>query len=299
MSIIEKDCKILILIILTLSSVSYADDDAAAIFAAEKWPEAVEAYTAIVANSPDDSTAWLRLAVSARHVERYDTALEALAHAEEQGFNAVQIGVERVRIDVLRGDTKAAIAGLQGLIANGFTAVAFIRNDPILGRMAGNEAFEELTAELEKKAYPCEHDPKFQEFDFWIGEWDVHAASGQFAGSNVIAREQRGCYLSEKWTSASGGGGDSINYVDKITGEWVQIWNDASGGQINIRGGLTDEGMLLVGTLHDIATNTTQPFRGLWTPLEDGRVRQFFEQSNDGGKTWVPWFEGFYTRKAN
>jgi hypothetical protein len=39
------------------------------------------------------------------------------------------------------------------------------------------------------------------------------------------------------------------------------------------------------------------PFRGLWTPLPDGRVRQFFEQSNDGGETWVPWFEGFYTRK--
>ncbi|NQV86012.1 MAG: hypothetical protein HQ492_02940 [Woeseiaceae bacterium] len=181
----------------------------------------------------------------------------------------------------------------------GFTAVAFIRNDPILGSMAGNEAFEELTAELEKAAYPCESDPQFAEFDFWIGEWDVQMAKGQVAGSNVITREQRGCYLREKWTSASGGGGDSINYVDRISGEWVQVWNDASGGQINIRGGLTDNGMLMVGTLHDIATNTTKPFRGLWTLLPDGRVRQFFEQSDDGGETWVPWFEGFYTRKAN
>ena len=60
---------------------------------------------------------------------------------------------------------------------------------------------------------------------------------------------------------------------------------------------MTDDGMLLVGTLHSVGTGTTLPFRGLWTLLDDGRVRQFFEQSTDGGETWTPWFEGFYTRK--
>ena len=89
----------------------------------------------------------------------------------------------------------------------------------------------------------------------------------------------------------------SINYVDKISGEWVQIWNDASGSQIHIRGNLTDDGMLLEGTIHYVAQGATAAFRGLWTPLPDGRVRQFFEQSNDDGKTWSPWFEGFYSRK--
>jgi hypothetical protein len=34
----------------------------------------------------------------------------------------------------------------------------------------------------------------------------------------------------------------------------------------------------------------------LWTPLADGRVRQFFEQSDDDGTNWTPWFEGFYSR---
>jgi hypothetical protein len=90
----------------------------------------------------------------------------------------------------------------------------------------------------------------------------------------------------------------SINYLDKTTGEWVQVWNAGGGSQIHIRGGMTDDGMLLVGTLHDVASGTTTPFRGLWTPLPDGRVRQFFEQSNDDGKTWQPWFEGFYSRKS-
>jgi len=154
-------------------------------------------------------------------------------------------------------------------------------------------------AQGDADAFPCEHDAAFTEFDFWIGEWDVHVASGQYAGSNTITREQRGCVLIEDWTNASGGGGGSINYVDKIDGAWVQIWNDASGSQINIRGGLTDEGMLLVGTIHTVANGQTLPFRGLWTPLPDGRVRQYFEQSLDDGETWSAWFEGFYTRKTD
>jgi hypothetical protein len=59
---------------------------------------------------------------------------------------------------------------------------------------------------------------------------------------------------------------------------------------------MTDDGMLMVGTLHNVASGATTPFRALWTLLPDGRVRQFFEQSSDGGETWATWFEGFYTR---
>jgi hypothetical protein len=146
--------------------------------------------------------------------------------------------------------------------------------------------------------FPCEQDSAFAAFDFWVGTWDVHTADGKFVGSNDIKRAQRGCVLIENWSSAGGGSGMSINYLDKTTDEWVQIWNDGSGSQINIRGGMTDEGMLLVGTIHYVAKGTTAAFRGLWTPLPDGRVRQFFEQSNDDGETWSPWFEGFYTRKS-
>jgi hypothetical protein len=145
---------------------------------------------------------------------------------------------------------------------------------------------------------PCEDDARFAEFDFWIGEWEVHNAAGVFAGTNAIESPHRGCVLIENWTSASGGTGMSINYLHNDSGEWVQIWNDGSGNQIDIRGGLTEKGMLLVGTIHNVASNTTLPFRGLWTPLPDGRVRQFFEQYDKENETWMTWFEGFYTRKA-
>lgn len=75
-------------------------------------------------------------------------------------------------------------------------------------------------SEATRTANPCLYDEQFKEFDFWIGEWDVHVANGTLAGHNEITREQRGCVLIENWASASGGGG------------------------------VTEEGMLLLGTIH-------------------------------------------------
>jgi hypothetical protein len=145
---------------------------------------------------------------------------------------------------------------------------------------------------------PCEQDNRFREFDFWVGEWDVHDADGNFVGENSITRAERGCVLLEEWRGVKGSTGISMNYVDRITDEWVQIWHAAAGYQLEIRGGLTDDGMRLSGKIHYIGSGQTAPFRGLWTPLPDGRVRQYFEQSNDDGATWQPWFEGFYSRKS-
>ena len=163
---------------------------------------------------------------------------------------------------------------------------------------AGAQSAAESAADDAPQASPCQVDDGFREFDFWIGEWEVRDGEGTLQGENSITAEQGGCVLIENWRGAQGSTGMSINYLDKRTNEWVQVWHAASGYLIDIRGGLTDDGMLLRGTIHYIANGQTAPFRGLWTPLPDGRVRQYFEQSSDDGETWQPWFEGFYSRKS-
>ena len=244
----------------------------------------------------DSGANWFQLASSARDSGDFDGALEALEKAEERQFSPVRIAIERARIDVGRGDADAAVVKLRQLFNSGFPAVNVYTGDSVLGSLAGHEGFDALVDEMTAAAYPCVNEEQFRAFDFWIGEWEVHIADGTPAGHNRIEAAERGCVLIENWTSATGGTGMSINYLDKSSDEWVQIWNAEGGSQINIRGGMTDDGMRLDGQIHYVASGTTAPFRGLWTPLPDGRVRQFFETSNDNGKTWVPWFEGFYTR---
>ena len=251
---------------------------------------------AVIADAPQGAAEWYQRAVAERQAEDFDAAWGALEEAERLGFSPIRVSFEKARLYAVAGDTDAAVAALEAIAASGFTAVGIIEGDPILGTLAGHPAFDALVADLAVKAYPCAYDEAFSAFDFWVGDWVVHDGSGVMQGTNAITRDERGCVLTEKWTSATGGTGMSINFLDRITGEWVQVWNSEGGSQIQIRGGMTDEGMLLVGTLHNVSAGTTFPFRGLWTPLPDGRVRQFFEQSNDG-ETWVPWFEGFYTRQ--
>lgn len=294
---IEKVNKLLIIIVFYFPFAATAEQDADSLFAGGDWAAAADAYASRTVDDPEDAVAWFQLAVSSRQAERYDAAFTALARAEELEFSPVRVGFERARLNVLADDADAAVAELQALASSGFTAVNFITGDPLLATLEGRAAYDALVATMSIQAFPCEHDELFSAFDFWVGEWDVHVAGGALAGSNVIERAQRGCVLIENWSSATGGTGMSINYVDKTSNEWVQVWNAAGGSQINIRGGLTDDGMLLTGTIHYVANGTTAPFRGLWTPMADGRVRQFFEQSSDEGETWTPWFEGFYTRK--
>ncbi len=240
---------------------------------------------------------WLRLAADARDADEWEIATKSLDKASSYGLSPIQAGLEKARILMAGNDPAGATTVLQNLFAAGFTGVGALTNDPLISTLEGGTDYDELVQTMSVQAYPCAHQQGFQDFDFWIGEWDVHLANGALAGSNIIMPVERGCAMTEHWTSANGGTGMSINYLDKASNEWVQVWNAEGGSQIIIRGGLTDDGMAMAGFIIYVGNGTTAPFRALWTPLPDGRIRQFFEQSNDGGNTWVPWFEGFYTRK--
>lgn len=141
---------------------------------------------------------------------------------------------------------------------------------------------------------PCTN-PERKQFDFWVGTWTVRLPNGKVAGANTIEKKHRGCALIESWTSARGGTGVSTNYWDPGKRKWVQNWVDGTGGIIQLEGGLVGAAMRLQGR-YVKADGTTSRLRGTWTPLDDGRVRQLFEESKDNGKTWTTWFDGYYSR---
>ncbi|MEE2893012.1 MAG: hypothetical protein VX766_12805 [Pseudomonadota bacterium] len=144
---------------------------------------------------------------------------------------------------------------------------------------------------------PCTVDVRSAEFAFWVGDWDVRLGDGRLAGRNSIRYAEMGCRIEEHWSPAGGGGGSSISFLDPADGVWEQIWHSPDGIFFRIRGSLKAPGdMLMTGTVHYLAQGAAAPLRGRWTQLENGGVRQYFEQFDSEAMAWRPWFEGFYTR---
>ena len=140
-----------------------------------------------------------------------------------------------------------------------------------------------------------EHD----DFDFWVGEWNVYAADdGPYLGHNTIVKTNGDCLITEHWVGASGSVGDSMNFYDPLISAWRQVWVSA-GWYIDYSGGLNEDGaMILNGLSFSAATSQHTPFRGTWTLNVDQSVSQFFEQQ-DGDGVWQPVFLGIYIREEN
>jgi hypothetical protein len=149
----------------------------------------------------------------------------------------------------------------------------------------------------DKASQPCS-DGAFRQFDFWIGAWEVHDASGKLAGENTISLEHNGCVLVERWTSARGDTGMSMNHFDPQAGLWRQHWVGL-GLILEMSGGMKDGSMILEGPLQYVGSNRVTLLRGVWTPLPGGRLRQHFLESSDAGKTWTDWFDGYYSQRSD
>ena len=145
----------------------------------------------------------------------------------------------------------------------------------------------------------CETLKSFNDFDFWLGEWNVYSNDDNHTlqGTNSITKHHKNCLIKENWTNLQGGTGSSMNYYDAIEDQWRQIWV-ASGYSIDYSGGLDESGaMVLSGKINYYKGSKSQPFRGTWTPNPDGSVRQFFEQLDPETQQWTEWFDGLYVKK--
>ena len=154
----------------------------------------------------------------------------------------------------------------------------------------------------EQKAVPksiCETMDAFNDFDFWIGEWNVYSNDKKrtFQGTNSISKQHKDCLIMENWINAQGGTGSSMNYFDPVEDQWRQLWV-AGGYSIDYTGGLDESGsMALSGKINYYKTGKSNAFRGTWTANADGNVRQFFEQQDTETQEWTVWFDGLYIRK--
>lgn len=131
----------------------------------------------------------------------------------------------------------------------------------------------------------------FRDFDFWVGEWDVYGPQGKLAGRSRIERILGDCAIAEHWRGSGGTDGRSHNMYDATRGRWTQFWVDNGGNALLLHGGLKDGAMVLQS--EDGSQRIT------WTPQADGRVRQHWESTKDGGQTWTTAFDGWYQKAGS
>jgi hypothetical protein len=140
----------------------------------------------------------------------------------------------------------------------------------------------------------CTSSEEFNDFDFWLGSWDVFDPAGNQVGTNKIEKHEDGCLIMETWAGAGGSSGMSLNYYNPVRDEWRQLWVSAGEYAIDYTGGMVDGAMVMVGELYNYGSDETFDFRGSWSENGDGSVRQFFEQYNDETGMWETWFDGRY-----
>lgn len=260
---------------------------------------AAETYRAVTRAAPEESSAWLGLAMTL--LEQADRialaeALAAMATVERLDGASPFLRFNQACAHALLGESEAALARLEEGVAAGFANLAVLENDGDLDSLRGESRFASVLAAVRRRARPCEHDPRYLALDFWLGEWEVYDSQGRLVGLNSIQRLLSGCLILENWRSSGGGTGKSVNYYDPGSGRWHQDWVDASGQVIHYEGEFKEGAMRLSGTLAG-ADGAVKASRMILAPGVEGVVRQVIETSADGGSSWQLWFQGEYRRR--
>jgi len=103
-------------------------------------------------------------------------------------------------------------------------------------------------SKLKTPPTPCIKDVHYQDFDFWLGDWDVYDGKGNLVGKNLIEKKFTNCLITESWQSSSNTPGFSMNYYNPVTKKWTQKWV-SNGAVIEYSGNIVDGSMILEGTL--------------------------------------------------
>ncbi|MEM7308399.1 MAG: tetratricopeptide repeat protein [Planctomycetota bacterium] len=264
--------------------------DANTHFSAGRFAEAAKAYEAALEVDPTSGVAWFRLGYSLHAIGELERAIPAHEKALQHPQFAPTAAYNLACAHALLGDVDGAFEALGIAAQRGFSDAQLARTDTDLAALRGDPRWQTFLDSLSAPA----PDDVLTHLNFWVGDWVVKSATGQVLGTNRITSQLGGHLVFEEWTSANGGTGKSMNYWDRDAEQWKQVWIDAGGSVLNMAGNFVDGAMRFEGR-HMYKSGDTIDHRTTLTPLADGRVRQFIEESRDDKATWTATFDGYYS----
>jgi len=272
-------------------------EDAQILLQEQRYDDAIDMLSRLTEQEPEDGAAWFFYGYALHSKGELEKAIpihEKAASLTEGQLKATalyNIACAQARL----GEPDKALDALERAFAAGFATpqnLRYMRTDSDMDTIRGNERYTALVNGTIRAAMPeAQH-----RLDFWIGEWDVYGRDGTKLGENSIGLRDGAWVIDESWTGSGGDRGRSVNYYDPVEKVRKQVW--VSGGSVLEMAGRFEDGAMRFKGVDKYRSGTTAEHRTTLTPLEEGRVRQFIEESTDGGETWNVKFDGVYVPRG-
>ncbi len=241
------------------------------------------------AATPQTGPDWYQAGKAAQAAGRLDEAAADYAKALALGFPKAYVAYRMATLRILRHDNAGAIAELQKATGTSGLPADSLATDPALAPIAKDPAFLAYVAGQQRAFHPCRYDAAYRALDFWAGDWTVTNPQNATVGKSHVERIVDDCVIFENWTDVYGGTGKSFTSYDANLHRWDQHWVDSTGTVTEYLGSVKDGAVVLV------ATSPAGLAQMTFARLPGGKVRQSFENSTDGGKTWTPGADLTYT----
>ena len=261
------------------------------------WTNALNAFIDFAKAEPDNPRAVFGLGASLHETGKPADAIPQFLRAQTLGYQPVnQVRFRLARAYAKLGDKAKALAELDQMAASNFNNLTVLQN-PDLAPLKDDSKFKDVVARVTRNAHPCDADPNFRKFDFWIGDWDVQQTGvprAPVGASSHIERILDGCVILENWNPPGSPAGKSFNTYNSATKKWEQFWVDATGKLTHYFGEFREDGNLYY---EADQFGTSNKIRMTFFNQGPDQVRQLGHISTDGGKTWSVQFDLTYLRK--
>ena len=275
------------------------------LFTAQQWKAAIPLYESAIKSGVSNALTWNRLGYCYHNSGQIDLAIkDYMTSLENKPAAALELIVQTrlARAYSLKNEIDKSFAALDRACNLGYANANELETHADFTNVRKDKRFENAKKLVYANAFPCQKDLRTKEFDFWLGDWDVYArGTATLVGKSKIESASGGCMVLENWTAVGPAlhNGKSMNYVDPVSGKWIQLWVGSSGIiQQNITrfydGEYKDGAMRFV---FDHEVNGAKIIgRFIFYNEGPNQVRQFNEQSSDGGKTWTTSYDFTYKR---
>jgi len=135
------------------------------------------------------------------------------------------------------------------------------------------------------------------QFDYWVGNWNVYDTLGNLVGENNIVKQYENCVIQENWKSTGVNKGTSYNYFNPTDTTWNQLWLDNQGSILRLKGAFSENKMIMKSDIIQGQKGWLYYNQITWVHNSDGTVNQIWEVFDDKNKFLQLAFYGVYKKK--